>query len=373
LEKKLKALKITIVAILSLIVMLGIFSGCEKKNDDTIKIGAILPLTGRLSVIGEGEKYGLQMAIDSLKIKFPERKFELIIEDFASDTKNAVTIANKLIDIDKVFAIITSTTAAAEAVTPIIDKKKIIHFVISPDIEILDKSIYNFRIYYNFKTEAKVFNDYVDKNNIKSIAFLAVRYSSIEKEIEENIVPVLAAQTSIVSKEYFDISENDFKNYLIKINNKNPELIFLAPQVNQVELLANTIKELKLLPSNERNYVCSFTFNWRSVEFINSLEGFYIISPLFQIVEPSNPYFKNFKNKFNIIPNFDMMFAYDNLMILGNILSNSTTKYDIFKKSFNDLGEYYGASGKINFVGNNDTDVEIILTKIVNKKQTRVE
>jgi len=105
-------------------------------------------------VIGEGERKGLALALEELKRNNPKVSITLIIEDFKSETKNAVTAANKLINIDKVHSIITSTTAAAEAVSPITDKNKVIHFVISPDVEILNQSIYNYRIYYNFRTEA---------------------------------------------------------------------------------------------------------------------------------------------------------------------------------------------------------------------------
>ncbi len=359
--------------ILLLLISVILHNGCSPKNENVIKIGAILPLTGKLAVIGEGEMYGLLMALDSLKTQYPDDQIELIIEDFASETKNAVTIANKLISIDKVSAIITSTTAAAEAVSPIIDKKKIVHFVISPDIEILEKSEYNFRIYYNFKTEAKLFNNYLRNNNIKNVSFLAVRYSSIEKEIEENIIPNLEDDTNILTKEYFDISENDFKNYLTKIYSDNSQVVFLAPQVNQVELLAKEILERKKVSTKDKKYLCSFTFNWRSNEFINSLEGFYIISPLFQIIDPNNLYYKNFKERFNIVPNFDMMFAYDNLYILGKLLISSGKSFEDFKDNYNSISEYNGASGKIDFPGKNDTDVEIVLTKIVGGKQIRVE
>jgi branched-chain amino acid transport system substrate-binding protein len=118
----------------------------------------ILPLTGNYAVIGEGEKKGIDMAVETLKQKFPGKKIEIIYEDYASETKNAVTAANKLISVDKVDAIITSTTAASEAVSPVVERAQKINFVISPDIEVVSKSQYNFRIYYNFNTEAEVVN-----------------------------------------------------------------------------------------------------------------------------------------------------------------------------------------------------------------------
>jgi len=349
----------------------------EQKDKEVIKVGAILPLTGKLAVIGEGERNGFKMALDSIKNKYPNKIVKLIIEDFHSETKNAVTIANKLIKIDKVDAIITSTTAAAEAVSPIIETNKIIHFVISPDVNILKKTKFNYRVYYNFNTEANVINHFLLKNkksNKKEISFLAVRYSSIQKEIDEKIEPfVLKNGFSVKSKEYFSIQEKDFKNYISKIADFKPNFLFLAPQVNQVELLTNQLSERKIFPSKSLDIICSFTFNWRPQKFLKTLDNYYIASPKFIIANNNNNrYYLNYSRAYGTPPSFDTMYAYDNLIILTELLIISKNNNE-FSKNFNSKKVYYGASGEIIFKGNNDTDTEIILTKIINNNQIAYE
>lgn len=362
-------------AFLSLFLVLTFFSSCNKQSgEESIKIGAILPLTGRLSVIGEGEKKGLMLALDSLKTKYPAKKIELIFEDFASETKNAVTAANKLISINNVDAIITSTTAACEAVSPIVEEKNVIHFVISPDLDILKKSKTNFRVYYNFLTEAKVVNKFISQHSPKSISFLAVRYSSIQKEIEEVIEPfVTKSKINILSKDYFDITEKKFHTLIAKVKGLNPDLLFLAPQVNQVELLSNQLIENKFLPSDNNKFIASFTYVWRPRTYIETLNDFYILSPKFQVSDSANVYSDAFYKRYNEIPNFDMMYAYDNLNILVELLIQTNEDIGKFEKAFNSFGEYVGASGRIKFVGNNDTDVEVVLTQVKSGKQIEIE
>lgn len=347
---------------------LFLFTACNnaKKDTDVIKIGAILPITGKLAAIGEGEKEGLLIAMDSLKQKYPDWKIELQIEDFMSDTKNAVGAANKLIDIDNVDAIITSTTAAAEVVSPIVQKKGIINFVVSPDIEILDKSNTNYRVYYNFFTEAKTFNDFFIQGGYKNISFLAVKYASIQKMIEERIEPELGAK--ILSKEFFDISVTDFKNGLLKTIASKPDLLFLAPQVNQVEPLCNQIIEGGY-DKKINTLVGSFTFNWKPLSIIGTIEGLYILSPKVQIDDLNSPYRLAFSKKLKGNVNFDVMYAYDNLMILTEILVSSNNDKSKFESLFNNHAPYTGASGKVIFKGGRDTDVEIVMTQIKNGKQ----
>lgn len=357
----------------SFILFLAFFLSCDntKKNDD-ITIGVILPLTGKFAVIGEGEQKGINLAIDSLKKKFPNKKIKVIFEDFASETKNAVTAANKLISIDKVDAIITSTTSASEAVSPIIDKAKMIHFVISPDIEIVNKSKYNFRIYYSFNTEAEVIDKFFELKNPKSISILASNYSSLQKLVDDKLNTIIAKrEIELKSKEMVDVADKDFKNSILKIKNDNSSLYFLAPMTNQVDLYTKQLNDANIKPAENSILLGSFTFNWKPIGFLSTLEGYYIISPVFQVNEVENSFVKKFVQVNNVKPSFDVAFAYDNTITLVNILIDSKKDFTKFKDKFNSIGSIKGASGKINFIGNNETNAEIVVTKIVNGKQVQ--
>ena len=112
----------------------------------------------------------------------------------------------------------------------------------------------------------------------------------------------------------------------------------------------------------------SFTFNWKPADFISTLEGYYIVTPVFQTYDNSNTFVKAFNDKYNVKPSFDIAYAYDNTLILSELLI-SNKEFNSFKEAFNKLGTRQGASGKINFIGNNETNTEIIVTKVVNGKQ----
>lgn len=365
-------MKRTIIIILSLVaISVIILSSCKINSpSDGIKIGVILPLTGKYAVIGEGEKKGIEMAIDSLRKKYPEIMIEIIFEDFASETKNAVTAASKLISIENVDAIITSTTAASEAVSPIVEDAQKIHFVISPDTKIVSKSQYNFRIYYNFNAEYEIVTAFVKKMKPSSISFLASKYSSLQKLIDDKLEPEFQKQgINILNKEYVEVTDKDFKTSILKLKNGNPSMYFLAPMTNQVDLYTNQLRDYGVIPSNDRILVGSFTFNWKPTDFISTLEGYYIVTPVFQTFNNNNPFIKAFIQKYNIKPSFDIAYAYDNTLILSELLISSNKQFNNFKEAFNKLGTRQGASGKINFIGNNETKAEIVVTKVVDGKQ----
>lgn len=366
--KKLMSIGLSLIALMSIM-----FNGCSGGDQsDSIKIGVVLPLTGNYAVIGEGEKKGIDMAVDNLKQKFPGKKIEIVYEDFASETKNAVTAANKLISVDKVDAIITSTTAASEAVSPVVERAQKINFVISPDIEVVNKSQYNFRIYYNLNAEAEVVDAFVQKMKPSSASFLASRYSSLEKLVDGRLAPSFKqAGINVLAKEYVEVTDKDFKNSILKIKAGEPAMWFLAPMTNQVDLFTNQLKDYGVAPGSDRIVIGSFTFNWKPASFISTLEGYYIATPVFQTYDESNFFVKAYTERYNAKPSFDNAYAYDNVMILTELLINSNKQFGGFRDAFNKLGTREGASGKIHFVGNNETNAEIVITKIVGGKQTK--
>jgi len=80
---------------------------------ETIKIGAILAVTGGASFLGGPEARSLQMVVDEINAKggINGNKIELIIKDSAASPEKAISFAKQLIEEDKVLAIIGPSTS----------------------------------------------------------------------------------------------------------------------------------------------------------------------------------------------------------------------------------------------------------------------
>ena len=78
---------------------------------DTIKIGAIVSLTGTYAGLGQPEKNALEMEVARINEAggVNGKSIEVIYEDDATDEAKAVAAASKLIEQDKVVAIIGAT------------------------------------------------------------------------------------------------------------------------------------------------------------------------------------------------------------------------------------------------------------------------
>jgi branched-chain amino acid transport system substrate-binding protein len=80
---------------------------------DTIKVGAILAVTGPAAFLGAPEAKTLEMMVEEINKKggIKGNKIELIIKDSGASPEKALSFAKQLIEEDKVFAIIGPSTS----------------------------------------------------------------------------------------------------------------------------------------------------------------------------------------------------------------------------------------------------------------------
>ena len=99
------------------------------KNE--IVLGSIQDLSGPLAGFGKALKFGMQMRVDEINEQggINGRKIKLIVEDSAYDPKKAVLAAQKLVNQDKIFAMVAHIgTAQNLAAMPVQFEKNVINF-----------------------------------------------------------------------------------------------------------------------------------------------------------------------------------------------------------------------------------------------------
>ena len=97
-----------------------------------IVIGTILDISGPIAGYGKQSRYGMQLRVDEINEQggINGRKLKLLVEDDGYDPKRAVLAAQKLVNQDKVFAVIGHTgTAHNNAAMPVQFEKNVINFL----------------------------------------------------------------------------------------------------------------------------------------------------------------------------------------------------------------------------------------------------
>jgi branched-chain amino acid transport system substrate-binding protein len=110
----------------------AIIAGCggaavsTDSSDEPIKIGVLLPYTGPFGLYGKPMEAALTARLKLDENLAGDRRVELVFEDEATDPATAVSKANKLVDQDRVSAVVCCATGAATlAVGPILAERGI--------------------------------------------------------------------------------------------------------------------------------------------------------------------------------------------------------------------------------------------------------
>src|SRR3990167_8003750 len=90
-----------IVVIMSLLSLAFTGTAISESQPGSVKIGAVLPLTGDSAAWGEQGKYGIELAVEEINSKggINGKNLEVVYEDSQAIPKNAVTSIQKLINV----------------------------------------------------------------------------------------------------------------------------------------------------------------------------------------------------------------------------------------------------------------------------------
>ena len=213
-----------------------------------------LPLTGPTAYLGESAVKAVQMAMDTWNASggVNGRKFELVSGDNAGQPQQGVTVSRKLIDVDKVAAVLGQLNSSVTlAAMPVFLEKQI------PDIAYVDtnRKIYDtmgvggnpwvFRINADDSMMADAFAGQLAQE-AKSYAIVA-QGDDFGRGAAALYEPRLKqAGVAITSTSYYDIGTADFRPVLSKIQSEKPEALLLVMLASDGSVFMRQYGELGL-------------------------------------------------------------------------------------------------------------------------------
>ena len=106
-----------------------------------IKIGAVLAVTGPASFLGDPEKKTLEMYVEAINAKggVNGQKLQLVIYDDGGDANNARTFATRLVEEDKIVAMVGGTsTGSTLAMIPVFEEAQIPFISLAGAVQIIE-------------------------------------------------------------------------------------------------------------------------------------------------------------------------------------------------------------------------------------------
>ncbi|MFN8577989.1 MAG: ABC transporter substrate-binding protein [Candidatus Sericytochromatia bacterium] len=215
------------------------YSSVAKAEEKELVIGAILPLTGKASEMGQEMKKGALLAKDYWK-KEKKSNINIIIEDSKSLPKDGVSAYMKLKS-NNVNLFTTTLSSVCLALLPKVDEDNILLFADAAHPKITEK--FNPRVFRNSSTsesEAKeIFKSLVNKNSkIIDIIYLNSDYGVSFLNHIKNI----SGSKIKINEISFNEDTINYKNLALKIN-KNSDSVVI---VGIGKSIGNLIKSIKL-------------------------------------------------------------------------------------------------------------------------------
>jgi len=234
-----------VVTILIGVILVIIFRG--NWRDSEIRVGVIVPMSGGSAKYGEDIRRGYDLATDEINAAggVSGRKVRLIYEDDEGKPEKAVSAAQKLIQSDKVVAILGPLWSSPTlAVAPIAERNKVVLLssgASSP--KITDAGDYIFRNelsdQYGAEQSAKLFFGL----GYKRIAMLYVNndFGIGYRDVTKRIYDELGGRVLVA--EAFEQDAKDFRTQLLKVKDADPEAVFLVGYKEMI-LILRQMKEL---------------------------------------------------------------------------------------------------------------------------------
>jgi len=123
--------RFALAAALALAIPLPAFAQSQGVSKNEVVLGTIQDLSGPIAGFGKQARMGMLLRIDEINEQggINGRKFKLLVEDAAYDPKKAVLAAQKLVNQDKIFAMVGHIgTAPNLAAMPVQFEKNVINF-----------------------------------------------------------------------------------------------------------------------------------------------------------------------------------------------------------------------------------------------------
>lgn len=340
-------------------------------GEEVIKVGFFAPLTGFAAADGASAKHAVEIGVTQINDAggINGKKVKLVVYDDRVDSKEAVAIARKLIEKDKVVAVVSGSYSGPTRVTaPILQKAGIpmvAGYAVHKDITRAGDFI--FRNGFLGEVEGAAAAEVAVKNlKAKRIAVLTMD-NDFGRALSAGFVKhAEASGAKIVSHQVYSLKEEDYTPFLTKLKEVNPDVIFTSGYYKQAGLICRQSKDLGL----KAQILGEEGFD--SPKFIEiageSAEGVIIVTNLNR--DDRRPHVQEFlrtyKERYGLDADMVGASSYDAFMIVAQAIREAGVDPKAIRKAIAGLRDYDAITGKIsrfNHIGEVTKPVQVQIVR----------
>lgn len=367
-----------LMALMSLVLVI-ITLGCGKADNQEIKLGAILPLTGDAAPYGSALKKGMDLAVAEINAVggIRGKKLTIVFEDDRNLPQDGVTAYNKLVSVDKVPMVIGAMFSSVTlAIAPIAERNKVV--LLSPtssDVLLTNAGDYIFRIYPSDSYDGEFLANFAfDKLGARKAAIVSMQASSTTS-ISQLFKKLFESKGgAVISGNTFNEGATDYRAILTKIKQQQQDIVFLPAALKESTLFLRQAKELSVKP---KILGISTLYDPKLIELAGeAAEGVLFSSPIFDPNSQSPEivtFVEAYKSKHKAAPDILGAYGYDTVNVAVESLkfasSGQITSQSI-KSGLYEIKAYKGVTGEMSFDSNGDVTKELKIMTVKGAKFT---
>jgi ABC-type branched-subunit amino acid transport system substrate-binding protein len=213
----------------------------SQNNPVRLKVGASLPLTGAGSLLGEACRDGLE--IYEAENPTQAAKLDLRIEDIGTaEVSRGVSAVRKLVEIDKVDALIMQISNVVNASAPLIERLQIPSIAVTGDDSARGKS-YIIKLWPPAAAEGRVLAECVVSRGMRKIALLTSEQDSMIKR-REALLSALDSRVEIALDVHLS-SVDETGSAALRVASLKSDAVVLMLMPGLPGVVAKRLRELK--------------------------------------------------------------------------------------------------------------------------------
>jgi branched-chain amino acid transport system substrate-binding protein len=328
--------------------------GTTTGGGDTIRIGVYGDVTGGTSSFGTSTRNGIQLAFEEINAAggVNGKRLEMIFEDDQGTPEKAKTVISKLINQDKVVAVlgeVASTNSLAAA--PVAQEAKIPMITpSSTNPKVTEIGDYISRVCFIDPFQGSVMAKFAANTlGAKTAAVLGDNSSDYSKGLTQFFEQEFTKLGGrVITKQTYAQRDQDFKAQLTQMRDLKPDVIYIPGYYGEVGIIAKQARELgmtqPLLGGD----------GWDSPELWklggNALTPAYI-SNHYSADNPApeiQNFIKAYQAKFNTQPDSLAALAYDSAKVLADAIKRAGgTESAKLRDAINSTKDFAGVTGRI--------------------------
>jgi branched-chain amino acid transport system substrate-binding protein len=213
-------------------------------QQQTIKIGMPMALTGVLAAVGQQAVNGAKLYVQLHGDSVAGKKIELIIRDDGSVPDNSRRIAQEMIVNDKVAVVTAGLTPNALAIAPVLTQSKTPGVImVSGTSVVTEKSPYYVRTSWTLGQQSLAMAQWAAKNGSKRVAVIQSDWAPGDEAANVFIDVFKKAGGEIVSTSKVPLQNPDFSAYLQRAVDAKPDTLFVFVPAGQAGVFARQFVE----------------------------------------------------------------------------------------------------------------------------------